>query len=268
MTGAAVPRRPEDLLWYDGPAAYLSATGDAAGDERSRWFRGVALGAVGRYAEAARVLAPLTSSLALSTRASHARQVGRHAEAASLDARALDLADTDEARADASSGLVADALGQGDVRTAAALLPPAREAAHGWRATTRLHWVAAELALLRGAPGEAVAEAQRAVEAAGAASAPRHRTKSLLIRGVARKVDGDLVGARADLVAALTGAEGQGLPTLAWPSAAVLSELDPGFLASARRALGAIVDGLGDRGPAFAARQDVAALLGKSAEGG
>jgi hypothetical protein len=267
MTRAAVPRRPEDLLWYDGPAAFLRS-GDGSDDERDTWLRGVALGAVGRYAEAAEVLVALTTSLALSTLASHARQVGRHAEATALDTRALDLSDTDEARADATSGLVADALGQGDARTAVALLPSARDAAQGWRPTTRLHWVAAELALLRESADEAIDESQHAVDAASAAAAPRHVTKSLLVCGVARKVAGDVPGARADLLEALTRAEGQGLPTLAWPAAAVLAELDAGFADRVRPALLAIIDGLGDQGPAFAARPDIAAWLGRSDKGG
>lgn len=259
MTGAAVPRRPEDILWYDGPAAFLRSQ-DVSTDGRAPWLRGVALGAVGRYADAAEVLAPLNTSLALSTLASHARQVGRHGEAAELDGRSLHLVHTGEDRADATTGLVADALGQGDSRTAIALLSEARTAAQGWRGTTRLHWVAAELALLCDAHDVAVVEAQQAVATASAASAPRHVTKSLLLRGVARKVAGDAIGARADLFNALTRAEDQGLATLAWPTAAVLAELDPAFTDRARSALVTVVDGLGEQGPAFAARPDIAAL--------
>lgn len=267
MTGAAVPRRPEDVLWYEGPAAYLSSAELAkrmdmrAGDP---WLRGVALGAVGRYADARRLLLPLNGSLPLSTLASQARQVGRHAEAETLDRRALDLARSDEARADATSGLVADAVGRGDAAAAAARLPAARLAVHGWRATTRLHWVAAELALLCDAAGEAVAAGDAAVGAARAASAPRHLTKSLLVRGVARKAAGDAAGARTDLLDALARAREQQLPTLVWPAAAVAAELEPGLLTHARTALAAIVDGLGERGPAFAARADVSAVLGRT----
>ncbi|HEY5335393.1 MAG TPA: hypothetical protein VIJ71_05160, partial [Mycobacteriales bacterium] len=254
MTGAAVPRGPEDILWYEGPAAYLCAPHcgtEAADHDRGAWRRGVALGAVGRYAEAAAVLGPLihtheSGSLALSTLASHARQVGRHQEAADLDGRALELARTDEDRADATSGLVADALGQGDAPGAVALVRSARAAAHGWRGTTRLHWVAAELALLRDLPDEAVAEAQRAVDTAQQAAAPRHVTKSTLVRGVARKVAGDAPGAHSDLLDALTRAEDQGLPTLDWPAAAVLAELEPAFTDKARSALVTVIDGLGE----------------------
>lgn len=269
MTGAA-GTRPEDILWHEGPAAYLSseqpATGPAASgrpaDQRSAWLLGVALGAVGRYAEAGAVLTVLETSLALSTLASHARQVGRHPEAAVFDRRARGRASSAEDRSDAVSGLVADALGQGEAAAAVALLPAARAAAYGWRGTTRLHWVAAELALLRDLPSEAVAEAEQALRAAEGAAAPRHVTKSLLVRGVARKAAGDPAGARADVADALRRAEADGLVTLAWPAALVCAELDPGFAGRARLPLQAVVRGLGEQGPAFAARPDIAAALG------
>ncbi|HEY5335491.1 MAG TPA: hypothetical protein VIJ71_05655, partial [Mycobacteriales bacterium] len=77
------------------------------------------------------------------------------------------------------------------------------------------------------------------------------------------KVAGDVPGAHADLLDALTRAEDQGLPTLAWPAAAVLAELDAAGRERARPALVTIIDGLGERGPVFAARPDVAGLLGQ-----
>jgi tetratricopeptide (TPR) repeat protein len=75
-----------------GPLRALLATGSGAG--RARWLLGVCLGALGRYAEAAAVLEPAlaTDPLAATARASHLRQLERHAEAEVLDRAALDLA--------------------------------------------------------------------------------------------------------------------------------------------------------------------------------
>jgi hypothetical protein len=206
----------------------------------------------------------MSGSLAASARASHRRQVGRHAAAQELDERALLLADTDEERADATSGLVADALGVGDSDRAFALLPAARQAAVGWRGRIRLGWVVAELSLLVGELRTAVAEADEALTAARLAGAPRHVTKSLLVRGVARHVAGDRDGA-LDLLTALEQAQAAGLTSLVWPAALVAAAAVPGrgdaLRSVAAVAAASIVAGLGTAGPAFAARPDVAELL-------
>lgn len=262
MTGAAGPRRPEDILWYDGPAAFLRS------GVREPWPRGVALGAVGRYAEAARVLRPLRTSAALSTLASHARQAGRHEEAAGLDARALRLAGTPDERADAATGMVADAIGVGDAAAAATCLAAAADLAAAvaepaWRARTRLAWVRAELGLLTG-DGSAVPAAGAALAEATAAHAPRHVTKSLLVRGVARLAAGDRAAAD-DLLRALDAARQQELVPLVWPAAQVAAEALPDrsaeLRATAAAAASAVAAGLGEHGAAFAARPDVRSLL-------
>jgi hypothetical protein len=214
------------------------------------------------------VLDRMPTSRAASARASHLRQVGRHADAAQRDARALDLAAAPGDLADARAGLVADALGGGDAEKAFALLPAARAAADadgGWRARTRLFWVLAELALLVGEPRTAAADADEAVLAARGAGARRHLTKSLLVRGVARGAAGDPSAAAMDLLTALEQAQAAELTSLVWPAAAVAADLVPGRGAELRAVAGAaaaqVVAGLGPDGPAFAARPDVAALL-------
>ena len=227
-------------------------------------MRAVALGAVARYAEAATILEAMSGSLAASARASHLRQVGRHDRAAVLDERALAAARTEDERADATSGLVADALGLGDSDRAFALLPAARQAAVAWRGRVRLGWVVAELCLLVGEPRTAVAEADEAVTAARLAGAPRHLTKSLLVRGVARHTAGDPDGA-VDLLTALERAQAAGLTSLVWPAALVAAQAVPARAAELRptaaAAARAIVNGLGVDGPSFAARTDIADLL-------
>ncbi len=259
-------RGPLELLWYAGPASVLSAPVDAGAD--GRWARAVALGAVARYAEATAILTALPTSRSASTQASFARQVGRHADAAPLDARALALAATTEDRADATSGTVADALGAGDADLARALLPAAQAAAAddgGWRTRTRLHWVVAELSLLADEAAAAAAEADEAVTTARDAGAPRHLTKSLLVRGVARYAAGDAAGGAADLLTALAQARSAGLTTLVWPAALVAAQAVPArapeLLTVAGAAAAAIAAGLGEQAEAFATRPDVAVLL-------
>src|SRR5215207_110975 len=124
---------------------------------RTRWLAGVCLGALGRYRSAETWLRPgpdatAPDSLALSCRASHLRQLGRHAAAEPLDAAALSAATDAEARADALVGLVADAVGRLDRSAARDRLAAARAelvaGAGGWRAAVRLQWVTAEVCLL------------------------------------------------------------------------------------------------------------------------
>lgn len=264
---------PASVLWREGPLAYLAQC--PCGEGEQRWLRGIALGAVGRYADAAAALRPLLasdvfSSLAASTLASHARQVGRHRLAQAWDERARPLARGSaypaQALADATAGRAADAIGQGDLvaaRSALSEAGAAAELAASWRAATRFGWVRAEFALLTDDPAAAVTAAQDALEAAG--GAPRHEVKSTLIRGVARLVAGDPNGV-ADLRAAADAAAWQGLVTLEWPACAVLVSTGGAgtahWAARAVVALRGIEAGLGDVGARrFLARADVAALL-------
>src|SRR6266511_3297229 len=200
---------------------------------RVRWLQGVCLGALGRYVEAAAVLGPALAAdpLAATARASHLRQLERHAEAEDLDRAALRLAAAgSEAWADALIGLVADA---------------------GWRPPVRLAWVRAEVALLCGRPEDAARHAADAVRRSAAAGAPRHLAKSLLFRGVAEEVLGDKAAA-ATLDLAARAAEDLGLLPLVWPArlmrSRILSVAEPetaqSDLAAARAAMRAIAVGL------------------------
>ncbi|HWO62909.1 MAG TPA: hypothetical protein VNO31_23045, partial [Umezawaea sp.] len=161
------------------------------GSARERWLAAVVLGGQGHYAAAATVLGALlhdrdrvVASLAASTFASHRRQLGGHAVARGLDARALataptagapdrDGVDAAGARADALLGLAADAIGAGrtgEARRLHALVEPLC-----WRTEVRRGWVAAEIELAEGRAEAAIAPAVRAVAAsasAGAMAAP------------------------------------------------------------------------------------------------
>ncbi len=217
----------------------------AATDEQA-WWRGVALGGQGRYAAAAAVLGELVGpgnrvvlrSLALSTLASHRRQVGAHTDARRADGAALALlgrrADllTEEgegagrlrasACCDALVGLAADALGPGRTALARALLAravPHREAADP-RCAVRWSWVAAETELWAGSPGAAARHARTAGERAAAGASVRHRVKSDL---VVAAVDGDGAAARSVLVEA----ERHGLLPLAWAAEMLLAATTP-----------------------------------------
>ncbi|HEX5494032.1 MAG TPA: hypothetical protein VFX70_05590, partial [Mycobacteriales bacterium] len=145
----------------DGAAILRDSGLPTGGTPEGRWLMGVCLGALGHYRRAAGVLLPPGAepdSLAASARASHLRQLGRHAEAEKLDTLAARLApaglDPAAAGADALVGLVADAVGRADPAAAATRLVAAREHVTGldpvtyWRAHVRLGWVAAEDAML------------------------------------------------------------------------------------------------------------------------
>lgn len=121
------------------------------------------------------------SSLALSTLASHRRQIGDVSGAAALDARALQSATDEESRADAMIGLAADDVASGDARHAHARHREAeQEAARAWRTLTRWHWVGAELALLAGDGRGAIAHARASLAACTGLSA-RHEAKSRVV---------------------------------------------------------------------------------------
>lgn len=215
------------------------------------WEQAVALGANGRYADAAHLLDALVaredrwSSLALSTLASHRRQVGDTIEAARLDATALDRAADEESRADALVGLGADAVAMGDVQTAAVHHGAAeRDARLAWRTRTRWHWVGAELALLRD-DRVAAAEHARAALAACDGHSARHGAKSRIVLAAVTGDLGDLPEVSATLAEA-------GWVTLAWPLALVAAdhagEIAPPWLDAAwdegRRSVDAIEAGL------------------------
>lgn len=204
-------------------------------DPQDRWLRAVAAGGQGRYAVALADLAALhrragcgLGSLAMSTRASFLRQLGGHREAAGWDGRALAAADTDEAAADAVLGLAADALGIGRFTASERLLERAAVAvdtADDVRLRVRLAWVSAELAMVRGDGGAAVAHAERAVNAAADYTSARHRLKSEVVLAAALCSDGDLDRSRAIADAALDRAGALGLIPLRWALASLLADI-------------------------------------------
>ncbi len=214
------------------------------------WQRAVALGGQGYYARAGAELraagrcepAPAIRSLLLSTAGSLRRQLGRHADAARLDGRALAVLspqpdDSDAwpaARADALVGLAADALGCGRLRLSARLLERAGEpaAAAGWRGESRYAWVTAELALAGGDPATALAAARRAVRTAATGPSVRHRVKSALLLGVATAVSGEPDTGAVHAVE--QDCERLGLVPLGWAAAMVAAGL--GMAGAAARA--------------------------------
>jgi hypothetical protein len=215
-------------------------------DPRSRWLAAVVLGGQGRYAAAASLLGELLAepdrmlaALATSTLASHRRQLGGHAPARVLDARALGLLAGREAPvawSDALLGLAADALGLGRLTEARRLLAAAERLGEaGWRAAIRLRWVSAEVELGAGRPGVAVPHAEKALELADAAPSARHRTKSRLILGAALAANGEPHRARPVLEDASRAASGLGLVPLMWPCALLLADLEPDAAAEHRR---------------------------------
>ncbi|MFI9007279.1 hypothetical protein ACIGNX_08635 [Actinosynnema sp. NPDC053489] len=230
MREAAFGDRPEAEVWR--------ALG---GGVEERWLAAVVLGGQGRYAAAASVLGELIrggglfGSLAASTLASHRRQLGGHAAARVLDARALAMApdggggDRDDvdpagARADALLGLAADAVGTG--RLAEARRLHARVEPHGWRSRVRHQWLAAEIALAGGHAEQAVPPAEAAAATAREAGATRHILKSDLVLGTALVVRGtpESVARGVDvLLCDLNHTDRRGLFSLVWPTALVLA---------------------------------------------
>jgi hypothetical protein len=242
--------------FHGSPRAALPLLGplDPAGrhPDRVRWLAGICLGALGRYDAAARWLLPPAStppSSALSCRASHLRQLGRHAEAEPLDTAALATAADWEARLDALVGLVADAVGRLDLGTARSRLERAAAgtelAGHpgpgggdsAWRPRVRLDWVRAEVALLGDDPSGAAAAARDALRRSLAVAAYRHAVKSRLVVGAALEAAGHPRRAARVLRRAAAGADRLDLPTLAWPARTLLARV------------------LDDRAPAAAARE-------------
>ena len=136
---------------------------------RTRWLAGVCLGALGRYRTAERWLAPGAApagSLLLSCRASHLRQLGRHAAAEPLDAEALAAAtDPSHGRTRWSAWWPTRSAGStwptAERRLAAARAEPTGHDGRppdddgAWRAAVRLAWVTAEVSLLGDDPAAA-----------------------------------------------------------------------------------------------------------------
>ena len=141
-----------------------------------------------------------------------------------------DGVDAGAARLDALVGLAADAVGLGDPKTCRRLLDLAAEGVEGhpsWRPGVRAGWVRAELALLQGHAGDAVAPAGAALAAASRAGSLRHVLKSRIVLTVARGAAGDLDPAEgvADLDAIAAECARYGLLPLRWPAALAAADL-------------------------------------------
>ena len=85
--------------------------------------------------------------------------------------------------------------------------------------------MAAEVALLRDEPADAVVRAASAITLAEASGAPRHVAKGLLFQGVAEVQCGDLELSAVTLRRAAGLAESLGTLPLVWPARAVLGAL-------------------------------------------
>lgn len=208
---------------------------------QERWLRAVAAGGQGRYGIATAELAALRravrrgplASLAHSTQASFLRQLGGHDAARVWDGRALTLAGSDaEATVDALLGLAADALGVGRLAASAALLERAQSMFDGSSTPARLairsHWVAAELAMVRGEGGNAVAHAERAVELAGRQASVRHQVKSQVVHAAALCCAGRIQQARRTAGGVLLDTERFALVPLRWAVASLLCDIADG----------------------------------------
>jgi hypothetical protein len=217
----------------------------------------VAAGGQGRYGSAYRDLAALRRgasgagpllSLAHSTQGSFLRQLGWHTLARGWDGRALALAGDDaEARADALTGLAADALGVGRFAAAATLLTRldsdlAAAPVVPDRLPVRRRWVAAELAMGCGDGDSAVKHAAEGIELAGemAVASARHRVKSEVVMAAALCSAGAVERARAVADAALDATARCGLIPLRWALACLL--IDLGSVAFSARQLHEIRD--------------------------
>jgi hypothetical protein len=225
---------------------YTAAFGDnpglwplpAATTPYERWLRAVAAGGQGQYGSATAELAALRrdvrngplASLAHSTAASFVRQLGGHIEARHWDGAALALADSEpEASVDALLGLAADALGTGRFAASAALLDRARttlDASSGpARLPLRWQWVAAELAMAKGAGDRAVQRAERARELAARQPSARHMVKTRVIHAAALCCAGRIAEARSVADDALSASGALGLIPLRWAAASLLVDI-------------------------------------------
>ena len=208
------------------------------------WLRAVAAGGQGRYGAAAADLSALRraertgplASLAHSTQGSFLRQLGGHAVARRWDGRAAMLAGhhagaraQPDAALDALLGLAADALGLRRFAASAALLSRAQAllGADGVtdRQPLRWHWVAAELAMVRGSGAEAVTHAEIAVGLAASHPSARHRVKTAVVHAAALCSAGALDEARSVADCALSASARWGLTPLRWADACLLADI-------------------------------------------
>ncbi|NIH82616.1 hypothetical protein [Amycolatopsis viridis] len=232
----------------DQPAPGLLPAG---GTPVHRLLAAIVLGAQARYAAAVTLLNPLTrdrdpviAALALTTLASHRRQLGGHVAARALDGTALRHAcaangpgggsDTDPdgldapgALADALLGLAADHLGTGRLTASRRVLRRAAAAAASWRTRTRLGWVTAELALAAGDGSAAVESAEAALAEAVAAGSVRHTVKSRLVLAAALGTIGQKRRARELVSGAQADADAYDLSSLSWPAGLIAADLWP-----------------------------------------
>ncbi len=258
--------------------------GDIARRTRAAWLLGVCRSATGHYGAALAGLTTAASdpgvpaelrSLPASAVGAIQRQLGRHAEGRDWDQSALDAAGDPEAECEALLGLASDAIGLGEPDVAGSAVARLEillaERPLWWRHHIRLDWARAEVALLAGDPGQARAAAERALDAAEAASAPRHVAKSLLFAGVAATSHGQQAAAVDLLARAAVLAEGLGARPLVWPSRGLLGALLVGSAPTeSERSLEAartVIRGIAaDLPPLLAAewlaRRDIRALLG------
>jgi len=275
----------QGLIPLERAEALAAGLGDQGRRARAAWLLGVGRTAIGLFGQALAGLTTAASdpaipedlrSLPASGVGAVQRQLGRHAEARDWDEVARDCAGTSaEAACDAWLGLASDAVGLADAPGSHAALARAEELISDrplwWRQRIRTDWVRAEIALLADEPAQARAAAERALDAAEAASAPRHVAKSLLFAGVAATAQGQ-PGAAIDLLSrAAVLAEGLGVRPLAWPSRALLGALQEQMapeesvrsLEAARTTVRALAE---DLPPLLAgewlARRDLRALLG------
>jgi len=199
------------------------------------WWRAVAAGGQGRYANARTDLQILIrheggrlASLAHSTQASFLRQLGWHQLAREVDGRAWALAVDAESRADALIGLAADALGVGRFAASDRLLQRARpwvQTSDVPRLAVRLAWVCAELAMVSGAGAESVGHAERGVELAATLGSARHAVKSDVVHAAALCSAGRYDESRAVADRALGAAQTSGLVPLTWALSCLLGDI-------------------------------------------
>jgi hypothetical protein len=251
---SVIGRQLADAALGDRPGRWPLPT---ASTPAELWLRAVAAGGQGRYGSAYRDLAALRRcasgagrllSLAHSTQGSFLRQLGWHTLARGWDGRALALAGDDpESRADALTGLAADALGVGRFAAAAALLARvdsdlATEPVVPDRLGVRRRWVAAELAMACGDGDSAVAHAAAGIELAGemAVASARHRVKSEVVMAAALCSAGAVERAGAVADAALDATARFGLIPLRWALACLL--IDIGSVAFSAQQLNEIRD--------------------------
>lgn len=217
-----------DAAFGDSPQRWPLPPADTP---RDRWLRAVAAAGQGRYAIAQTELEMLLDhpgalgSLARSTRASLLRQLGWHALARGWDGRALRGAVDIDSRADALTGLAADALGLGRFPASARLLDLAAHTlrdAEASRLTVRLGWVRAELAMATGDGAAAVRHARAAIDTADGLPSIRHRVKSRVVLAAALCCAGDLAVARAQAEEALEQTGRHELIPLRWAVSSLL----------------------------------------------